>query len=203
MYYGHLAHLTGETSHFFVVSQTGDRLTVLQSAVFEYSLRDWLRPAEARAELLASHAAAVADLRPGDSPLDRARLEHLRSALARDLGVLERIEGLPHGAGRELALADFERGFLAGLAELEGAWTEADAGRRCATYSALFACRLDVALVRGLVRLGCEPARLAFTWAPPAERGPRPDRPDGEPHRAEQEGGAAQREDSMKQEKQE
>lgn len=42
IYYVYYDHITGETSHYFIIIRLENQFYFLQSAVFEYSIADWL-----------------------------------------------------------------------------------------------------------------------------------------------------------------
>ena len=158
-YYVHFDHVCGETSHYFILLQRGAVTTALQSAVFEFSLRDWLRPGATFLEVLLDDSRreaerAGAELLSGDGA---ARAEAVAaqwgSWTARQLAVLRRIEECEFSRGR--AHADMATVFVDRvLRRLEGEWTEEDADDRIAAYSEAFSCALDPALVRMIARRG-------------------------------------------------
>ena len=169
-YYVHFDHLCGETSHYFILLQRGTMTTLLQSAVFEFSIRDWVRPDAARLELLlddsrreADRAAkACTELLLEETP-ERAEAIAAQwgSWTVRQLAVLGRVDGCAFSRGRahnDTATVLVDRI----LRRLEGVWTEADAEDRIAAYAEAFSCALDPAVVRMIARDGaCGGAKAA------------------------------------------
>jgi pyruvate/2-oxoglutarate dehydrogenase complex dihydrolipoamide acyltransferase (E2) component len=183
VYYAHLDHITGETSHYWIVVQRGDAVMLLQSAVFEFSIRDWLFPDDAEAEAAAEHAAGVAAAAAdadayGDDEHARAyaaaRLAAATAGLDATLrsrrGVMARVRAAgPWARGAAVPLADFLARFVPAVASLEGEWpaAPADVAARCAAYEATFGCRLDAERLARLLRVGgVRPAAVKWVSAP-------------------------------------
>ena len=162
--YVHFDHVTGESSHFFVVVQLADRrVCVMQSAVFEFSLRDWLLTDAAEAELAEETRTSRIGLCPLD-PLDAARIEQAERMHRRGTDVLRRVRECPFSGGRTFELEDFIERFVDRLADLEGAWDDARVPALCDLYAELFSCRLDVDAMRAHVRLGAKQASIRLVF---------------------------------------
>ena len=172
--YVHFDHLTNDTSHYFIVMCSGGTVVVLQSAVFEFSIRDWLFPEQARAELLGGGTEATAEpTEPADASdaSEAMRLGFAREQAARDrargAAVLDSIAECRWSGGKTSTTEAFARDFLPALASLEGTWREDDVAARSATYRRLFACRLQEDVVRAAVRTGFDkPARVKVHLRP-------------------------------------
>ena len=168
-YYVHFEHVTGESSHYFILLQLpGARggVLLLQSAVFEFSIRDWLDPGALEAAARAAYAAAAAAL-PRDER-DAARREALRAGHVRnrdfDLETAANVRACRFAERRAVpSVAELEAAFLAPLASLCGPWAAGDdTARRCRAYRALFGCRLDERAMSRAVALGCPAAAVRF-----------------------------------------
>ena len=162
--YVHFDHMTNDTSHYFIVVRSGPSVLVLQSAVFEFSLRDWLFPDEARMEL---HAATAAERMPGmpgmsGMPGMPGMSEEVAAFVAEQAGrdrkrgdaILDSIAACRWGGGKTATVEEFEAEFLPALASLEGVWAEREVPERAAVYRRLFACRLQEDVVRSVIRNG-------------------------------------------------
>jgi hypothetical protein len=179
--YVHFHHLTNETSHYFIVVRMGTEVMVLQSAVFEFSIHDWLYPdaslsvdtdqlETARAEYNAvidrsdtpSHTIAF-DAR--EEQLARCQLDQHERDFMQRVSILESIRACRYSSGRVMSIPQFEQTFLAQLATLEGVWTEPEVDRNCETYQSLFACQLNRDLIRSHVRMGIPSASVKFMSA--------------------------------------
>lgn len=161
VYYVHFDHLTNETSHYFILCRVRGRVLVLQSAVFEYNIYEWLHPSESRVALLGASPPCVED--EDDDPRTRIFMEQQARDRARQLAVYDSIEACRYSRRVTVPVAEFLADFLPKLRSLEGQWTEGDVERRCETYRELFACRLNVELVRAQVRLGgLKPASVKY-----------------------------------------
>ena len=156
--YVHFDHMTNDTSHYFIVVRSGSSVLVLQSAVFEFSLRDWLFPDEARKELHATASTASLNaldaLDALDDPVSAFVAEQAERDLKRGDAILDSIEACRWSGGRAVAVEEFEAEFLPALASLEGVWAEHEVAERAAAYRRLFACRLQEDVVRSVIRNG-------------------------------------------------
>ena len=158
--YVHFDHVTGESSHFFVVVQLpGRRVCVLQSAVFEFSLRDWVLTDEAEAALEEETRVVCIDLND-DDPYDAVWIEQAKRMHKRGLDILHRIRECPFSGGRTFELEEFISMFVDRLKGLEGAWEVARIPELCDLYAELFSCRLNVNMMRSHVSLGAKPASI-------------------------------------------
>lgn len=160
VYYVHLDHLTNETSHYFIIVQCGDFVTVLQSAVFEFSIYDWLYPEESMRESARDLAARREELSRSDDIRDGFLLRQYEMSSRRTLDTLQSISVNAFSKGVQVDTRTFEQSFLKKLAQLEGIWTDDDVSSKCATYTELFACKLDEDIIRSHIRLGIKPASV-------------------------------------------
>ena len=164
IFYVHFDHIVGETSHYFIICQTGESFIILQSAVFEFSIRDWLFPAEAIASAVEDHRLKCASLQP-EELRDRFQLEQHDRDLQRNLGIFERIKGCIYSSGRVLDLKEIG-GFLLGLAALEGHWPTPghDVYDMCDMYQRVFSCLLPADVIKSKVRSDDSPKPGVFKF---------------------------------------
>jgi len=172
VYYVHLDHLTNETSHYFILCCRAGRVVVLQSAVFEYSIEEWLHPVKAlrdvEAQMEALDRSIDRDARDGcdDNDLDQLRnlieMTYNKTELKKQAGIYQAIMESPFSMGRTMTVAEFIHAFVFPLASLEGTWTAHDVNRNCAVFRRLFACELPREIIAAHVRGGIKPAVLKF-----------------------------------------
>lgn len=153
-FYVHFEHLTNETSHYFIICRSGDVAMLLQSAVFEFSIFEWLHPELAR------------QVYPGQEgeldARDRAALEQRRSDHRRHAAVLDNIEACRYNSGRPIPVDALVAEFIPKLVSLEGAWTLDDCADRCRVFKELFACELNADIIRSHIKMGAKPAAVKF-----------------------------------------
>ena len=123
IYYVHLDHLTNETSHYFVICQLGDMITVLQSAVFEFSISDWLHPNESLQNandeivMLREQLSGSTDMR------DEFLLEQHNRSHTRTAKILRNIVDCRFSQGASMRVDEFMDAFVGRMVEIEGPWT--------------------------------------------------------------------------------
>lgn len=167
IFYVHFDHLTNDTSHYFIICKSDAGVMLLQSAVFEFSIFDWLFPQQSLAEAQRQLAEAERALGASDDPLDAMRLEQARRDAERARAVIGRISDCAYSGGRIVPTAHFVSDFLPALATLQGMWTLDRLDAACDTYRRLFACDLQAAAIAGHIRVGgLKPASVKFIDAP-------------------------------------
>ena len=163
VYYVHFDHITGDTSHYFILLQLHGRgVIVLQSAVFEFSIHDWLYPDKMVATAKArSQVMQVMD-RFDESNNNRSKIvrEQLERDLERERETSLNIKQCRFSSLRMHAVEDFVMDFVGKMATLEGEWSEQNLP--CSTYRELFGCRLEHDLMIKHVRDGCKPAAFKY-----------------------------------------
>lgn len=113
VYYIQFNHITGGTSNSFIVIQKQDQVVLLQSAVSEFSVHDWLYPALAESEIR------------GMVPTPHDSCERLR--------ILSLIRRCAFSRGRVLHLQEFQQEFVPVL--LGTCVLDTDSKRRGLCYS--------------------------------------------------------------------
>ena len=166
VYYVHLEHITGETSHYFIICQMQTQIILLQSAVFEYSIADWLFPDQAEADEVKSCDEQIAALDPTDELRFNIYKQQIDYTLRERLHTLQRIRECTWSCGRPSSITDFCAQFIPALTSLEGHWALDTVERRSATYTQLFACFLKPGPLRGKLRQTLAPAHIKFVSAP-------------------------------------
>ena len=159
--YVHFDHVMNDTSHYFIVLCADGRVTLLQSAVFEFSISDWLFPR------LKKGGSKPYDSLKDHEPVDereRYFAEQARRELARSEAVLDGVAACRWSSSRETPIDEFVADFLPALASLEGVWNEEDLHKRCETYRALFSCVLPEDALRRGVRTGAFDKPAAVKW---------------------------------------
>lgn len=171
VYYVHFDHVTGDSSHYFILLQLpGARgVAVLQSAVFEFSIRDWLDPGALEREARFTFEAESASLAAREP--DAHRRELLLDAHARnrdfDLQTAANVRACCFGARRVVPTVDeLERALIWPLQDLCGPWAPDNVERRCEAYRTIFGCRLSAVAMARTVRLGCNPAAVRYMSGP-------------------------------------
>lgn len=164
VFYVHFDHITGDTSHYFIAVQHRHHIVLLQSAVFEFSIHDWLYPKAKGVSptTITQHTATAST-----DPLEIARQEAYEEQERRDIRendhVLDRIRSCPFSEGRVLSISEMASDFMPSLLSLEGAWTDADVGNRCESYARCFSCNLDQDMIIGRIRTGSKPGQLRYS----------------------------------------
>jgi len=162
IYYVHLDHITGETSHYFIVCQMGSSILILQSAVYEFSIADWLFPDDSEIEAQTDHDIQIFMLDPNDTLRFEVSKRQIDADLAERKAILQRIRDCKWSCGNVFPVDEFIREFIPGIASLEGNWTEQSLETMCKTYTQFFSCFLKPANIRGKIRTGSKPA--SFKW---------------------------------------
>jgi hypothetical protein len=141
-----------------VICQLGDMITVLQSAVFEFSLYDWLHPNESLQNandeivMLREQLSGSTDMR------DEFLLEQHNRSHTRTAKILRNIVDCRFSQGASMRVDEFMDAFVGRMVEIEGPWTPENVDRKCAIYKELFSCALDQDIIRSHIRLGTKPA---------------------------------------------
>jgi hypothetical protein len=165
--YVHFHHLTNETSHYFILLRIGTDVLVLQSAVFEYNIHEFLFPSVALEAAASDIKLAREELAQDDDMRARFLLEQRERDHVQRVSILESIRACRYSSGRVMSVDEFADTFLVQLASLEGVWTDENVDRNCETFQALFACQLNRDIIRSHVRLGgIQPASVKFIFAP-------------------------------------
>ena len=167
VYYVHFDHVTGESSHYFILLQLhGHGVILLQSAVFEFSIHDWLYPVEMRTDAYAAHIVRLQGV--VDDPVrSKLIIGQLERDLKREQDTSRNIQACRYAERKVHAVEAFVADFVDALGTLEGVWTEEDVGARCRVYVELFGCRLEAETMANIVRGGgCKAATFKFVSNP-------------------------------------
>jgi hypothetical protein len=123
VYYVHLDHLTNETSHYFIIVQIGEKVIVLQSAVFEFSIYEWLYPEESlerEKDVIQTHRLSLNE--SGDIR-DKIALEYSELQSKQIEQILQSIINNKFSNKVEIGVDTFIDTFVHKLKKLEGMWT--------------------------------------------------------------------------------
>jgi hypothetical protein len=156
--YVHFDHMTNDTSHYFILVSDGKNVLVLQSAVFEFSIRDWLFPEEALAEADELLELQRREHAKWSGELARFRIEQCERDHVRQSAVLASVRQCAFSSARPVPLDVFLASFVAPLADLEGRCLEHEVQERSRTFRRLFACVLQEEVVRAQLAAGFDKA---------------------------------------------
>lgn len=162
VYYVHFDHLTNETSHYFIIYQVGDKILILQSAVFEFSIYEWLHPkdsvmlAENEKKDIRKLLGKSTDLR------DQFELQQHERTIDKQMHIYKNIEKCMFSSGRCISIDTFIDEYVKNLKSLEGMWTLENYEKNCQTYTELFACQLNLDIIKSHINLGIKPATVKY-----------------------------------------
>lgn len=155
VYYVHYDHLTNDTSHYFILCCVGGYVLVLQSAVFEFSIYEWLFPEDARSAVDASIISDFWRLAASNDIRDSFTLEQAQRDHAQQCAVLDSISRCKYSQGRLVPISEFVRDYIdSGLRMLVGQWTLDNLEARSSLFQNLFACILQRDVIRSHISLG-------------------------------------------------
>jgi hypothetical protein len=160
VYYVHFDHITNETSHYFIICKVAQEILVLQSAVFEFNIFEWLQPKANIDSCKRDFEQVKAELGTSDDIRDRYALEQHERTFARQLAILENIDACKYSSGRRIPIRTFIGEFIPKLQTIEGAWTLENMDEKCQMYRELFSCRLNYDIIRSHVKLGTKDASV-------------------------------------------
>lgn len=174
-YYLHFDHITGETSHYFIICQIRDRVVLFQSAVFEYSISDWLFPDKAKQEGKQLFDSQLLMLDSDDTVRYDITKQQLLYTFEERLQIIKRIESCKWSSIRNYTIQEFITEFIPLLESLEGVWStqEEDLNAKRETYTQCFACYLKPGNLRGKLRQQAERLGMfkwtsdTMKWTPP------------------------------------
>lgn len=162
VYYVHFDHLTNETSHYFIIYQLADEVMVLQSAVFEFSIYEWLYPREGIA-LIEKERDDVRKVLGNSSDLrDQYELQQHERNIEKQITIFKNVKECMFSSGRCIPLDVFINEYVKRLESLEGLWTLENYERNCKTYTELFGCQLNCDLIKSHINLGIKPAIVKY-----------------------------------------
>jgi hypothetical protein len=150
IFYVYYDHITGETSHYFILYNDGDTgIYWMQSAVFEYCMADWLGIDEETTSSSSSASASASATPVFTSEYERMRHEMQMSynnKLQKEKEeIINRIKACPHSFQNQIIYRDFTDIFVPKMKQLEGSWNSSPPQSivdKCALYTELFACNM-------------------------------------------------------------
>lgn len=166
VYYVHLGHITGDTSHYFIILQRGDRIVLLQSAVFEFSIHDWIQTDEnlnveqRKREAIMCQTVIPSD--PWETAYTEARTRQALYDIDERIRFLQQIKNCRFSGGHEVSLRAFNRIFLPNLIYLEGVWEKKDVTDLCEAYAICFSCVLSKEMIEKRVNTGVKAAEVRY-----------------------------------------
>lgn len=170
VFYVHFDHITGDTSHYFIIVQRQDQVVLLQSAVFEFSIQDWLLPNDESDPSPSPCHMTTEKGFDSDDVFETARRNAIRQQAERDVTerqrILESIRQCAFSQGRVMSICEFGHEFVPALLSLEGTWHESEVPTRCDAYARCFSCIMNPDMVRSRLRTGSKPGELRYCWAP-------------------------------------
>lgn len=124
IFYVYYDHITGETSHYFIIlySDKGN-FKILQSAVFEYSMMDWIDPV----------AIEKIHTKWGTDEIDLIRNEQEKKDNNEKDNLIKRLQDTKNISNKQ---------FIENLIKLQGSWKN-DCDNMCKLFTQNFACKMD------------------------------------------------------------
>jgi hypothetical protein len=123
-YYVYYDHVTGETSHYFIILFDNKyNFHILQSAVFEYSMMDWINPEGITKIFTKWDDSQFGILKKEQEKIDNKEKENTILRLTNTKNVSNNY-------------------FIEGLENLQGYWVN-DCENKCKLFTELFACKMD------------------------------------------------------------
>jgi hypothetical protein len=163
IYYIHFDHITNETSHYFIICNLHDKIVILQSAVFEFSIYDWIFPEQAKAANLLVLQEKIKDLEKSDDRLDKYYAEEYKRTNKKQDTILDNIINNDYSCGKYKTVDELNE-FILCLIGLEGAWTLENAKEMCELYSRVFSCVLDEDRIKSQIKLGIKPGAFKYIY---------------------------------------
>jgi len=152
VFYVYYDHITGETSHYFIILILNKGMYVFQSAVFEYSIAEWL------------FDYTEPEIVMGDSD-DPERNYYTEFARKQRLEQREQIrERINQSLLNRRNKGDvYLRDLMPMFSMLEGPWSE-NCLQKCEIFTKLFACKMDPLRYSKLFSEETKIAKFKFTW---------------------------------------
>ena len=144
-YYIHFNHITNDTSHYFIIIKWNMNITILQSAVFEFSLADWCFPDNYENELKNNYEEKCKKIDEDEEESYRKNVykNFELTKLNNGMKFVEQIEECEFSKCKLLTIEEFESDFLQPLISLEGEWNIDNINDKIDTYKKVFSCNLD------------------------------------------------------------
>jgi hypothetical protein len=144
-YYIHFNHITNDTSHYFIVIKWNNNITILQSAVFEFSLADWCFPDDYENELKDNYIKKCKKIDDNEEESYRRDIfkKFELSTITTYMKIVDQIKECEFSKCRILTIEEFENYFLEPLISLEGIWNMDNINDKINAYKKVFSCNLD------------------------------------------------------------
>ena len=165
IYFVHFHHHCGTDSHYFVVYQLGNHVTVLQSAVFDFSLAGWLFPemmeleAEDEYKIRCEIINLEHDGRRKEIFLDAANRQMLN-----ELHMVSEIKACDYSQKKVHDAEKFCQSFVHDLENITGIWQSDNLESKCTSYRRIFAGQPDHAEMSNLCKLDKRLAQVKFIY---------------------------------------
>jgi hypothetical protein len=147
VYYVHFKHFTNDTSHYFIIFQNQTNLTILQSAVFEYSLMDWCFPEQSITKLKREYYFDQSNsnqLHNNNKNQEwKIREDYAFTCFVKNCNILLAIQNNQFSGGQVEPIQSFQTKFLYQLMKLQGNWNRHNLSEKIHLYHILFGCKLD------------------------------------------------------------
>lgn len=164
IFYIHLDHLTNETSHYFIVILIENEVLVLQSAVFEFNIYEWLFPLLNLESITKEYNDIKTLLKDSDDLRDKYSLEQETRKYNKQKIILENIDACNYSNKRIIDKDKFLNSFIIKLQQLEGDWTLENFEEKIEIYAHLFSCQLNKEIIKSQIKLGCKPAHVKYIY---------------------------------------
>ena len=161
VFYIHYDHLTNETSHYFIIILIENEVMVLQSAVFEFNIHEWLFPLPNLESITQEYGNLSKDC---DDLRDKYVLEQKTREYHKQKKILENIDACPYSSKRIIDKDEFLNSFIIKLEQLEGDWTLGNLEEKIELYAHLFSCQLNKEIIKSHIKLGCKPACVKYIY---------------------------------------
>jgi len=153
-YYIHYNHITNDTSHYFIIIKWNMNITILQSAVFEFSLADWCFPNNYENELKNDYNEKCKKIdNEEESYREKAYKDFELYKLNNGIKFVNQIEECEFSKCKILNTEEFEHNFLQPLISLEGIWNIDNINDKINIYKKVFSCNLDYELMTKIILL--------------------------------------------------
>ena len=144
-YYIHFNHITNDTSHYFIIIKWKMNITILQSAVFEFSLADWCFPDNYENELKNNYAEKCKKIDEEEEDFNRKKIfkDFELYNINHGMNFVNQIKECEFSKSKILTIEEFEHDFLEPLISLEGIWNINNINDKINSYKKVFSCNLD------------------------------------------------------------
>ncbi len=153
IFYVYYDHITGETSHYFIILVLNKTVHIFQSAVFEYSIAEWL--GKYKESILIRETNEDEDERNYYANLAKNQAEKEKQL------ILDRIDKCILNRKNKQDI-HFDEIYVL-LKKLEGSWST-DCKEKCDIFTKLFACKMDYEKYKKLFNNETKEANFKFIY---------------------------------------